>query len=428
MRLIAAPLAASVVLLLVLNVPGAVAQGDAGVMKVESKISLTGLSSLDGSGSVTITFTGEAAVDVRLQIINQYDDIGNGNLRLDAGEIRMFLQTVSNALIGRPYWGMTIESATNFSQKSDEYIADHTKGLNMAGLNSTDPLSFSVGFEGSGSGAKKDVMLAQGAYDVFAYAISAATGYIYSGEFRVETSVSTFGICSLTSPQLAAGRLSAVRLPWGEMLWYKFTGVAGGEIIQERISYETFSAMENQLVSFVILFIGVFLILRTPGKRFDKYEKLHPRKFRKYAKPLIEVRLSAYILAAVVSILYLIPYVFSFASRGALFYSAYLYAVIPAAVIVELFFSKFMYDRAALEIPEESIIEVKQALVQPSEGEGEILCKVCYRPIEAGLDMFQCSCGLTMHVDCAMKAQNCPSCGQPLVQLRTRSIQCRACG
>jgi len=87
-----------------------------------------------------------------------------------------------------------------------------------------------------------------------------------------------------------------------------------------------------------------------------------------------------------------------------------------------------MYDRASLEIPEESIIEVKQAIVQPSEGEGEMLCKVCYRPIEAGLDLFQCSCGLTMHMDCAAKAQNCPSCGQPLVQLRTRSIQCKSCG
>jgi len=138
--------------------------------------------------------------------------------------------------------------------------------------------------------------------------------------------------------------------------------------------------------------------------------------------------MSAYILAAVCSVLYLFPYIFSFTSRDALFYSAYLYAVIPAAFITEWMFSKFMYDRAALEIPEESIIEVKQAVVQPSEGEGEILCKVCYRPIEAGLEMFQCSCGLTMHVDCAQKAQNCPSCGQPLVQLRTRSLQCRACG
>jgi predicted RNA-binding Zn-ribbon protein involved in translation (DUF1610 family) len=87
-----------------------------------------------------------------------------------------------------------------------------------------------------------------------------------------------------------------------------------------------------------------------------------------------------------------------------------------------------MYDKAGLDIPEESVIEVKQAVVQPAEGEGELLCKICYTPIDAGLDLFQCSCGLTMHVSCAEKAQSCPQCGEPLVQLKTRSIQCRACG
>ena len=426
MRLGTALLAASVVLLLILNVPSAEAQGDAGVMKVTSKISLTGLSNLNGSGTATITFTEKAAIDLRLLIINVYD---TGNQILNADEVRDFLVAVSDALVGSPYWGFTIESTTNFTRLSDKEVVDHTSGLDLAGLGTTDPLSFRVGFEGKGSGDTKDITIVEGAYVVFANAVRTASGYSYRGEFIVDTRVSTLGICSLTSPHLQDGKISAIRLPWGEMLWYKWTGEVGtGEIADERISYETFSAMENQLASFIALLIGLILILRLPGKRFDRYEKLHPRKFRKYAKPLITVRLSAYGLAAVCSVLYLFPYLFSFTSRDTLFYSAYVYVVVVLAFVGEWMFSKFMYDRAALEIPEESIIEVKQAVVQPSEGEGEILCKVCYRPIEAGLEMFQCSCGLTMHVDCAQKAQNCPSCGQPLVQVKTRSLQCRACG
>lgn len=424
MRLTAAPLAASLVLLLSLNVPCAAAQ-DADSMEIESDLSITGLSSLSGSGSVKVTFTGAPASAVRVRIINSFD---TGNQILNADEIRIFLRAYSDALIGRPYWGMTVESATNFSEKSDSYVISHTTGLDMTGLLSTAPLSFSVRFEGSGSGAQKDIMLAQGAYDIFGHALREVTGYQYAGELVVKTSVSTFGVCSLTSPHIEGGRISAIRLPWGEMLWYKFTGVVGGGIIEERMTYETFSILESQLLGFIVLFIGAFLIMRTPGKRFDKYEKLHPRKFRKYARPLIEVRLSAYVLTALLVILFLFPYLFSFASRDMLLYSAYLYLIVPLAVAGEWFFSKFMYDRASFEIPEESIIEVKQAIVQPSEGEGEMLCKVCYRPIEAGLDMFQCGCGLIMHVDCAEKAQNCPSCGQPLVQLRTRSIQCKICG
>lgn len=425
MRHSAAPLVASIVLLLLLNVPGVNAQ-DTDVMTVESKISITGLSSIDGSGSVKITLTGASADEMRVNSINAFD---TGDQILGTDEIRVLLQAVSDATIGKPYWGMTIKSVTNFTEKSDKYVLDHTTGLVDKGLTSTGSLSFSLGFEGTGSGAKKDIMLAQSAYDVFASAIYIATGFQFVGEFVVDTSVSTFGFCSLTSPSIADGKLSAVRLPWGEMLWFKFTGEAGGgEVLGERISYESFSFMESQLIGFIVLFIGIYMIIRTPGKRFDKYEKLHPRKFRKYAKPLIDVTASAWALMAFLTILYLLPYLFSFSSRGALFYSGYLYGIVPAAVVFEIMYSKFRYDRAALDIPEESIIEVKQAVVQPAEGEGEILCKVCYRPIEAGLDMFQCGCGLTMHVDCAEKAQNCPACGQPLVQLRTRSIQCRACG
>lgn len=425
MRHSAAPLVASIVLLLLLNVPGVKAQGT-DVMTVESKISITGLSSIDGSGSVKITLAGAAADEMRVNSINAFD---TGDQILGTDEIRELLQAVSDATIGKPYWGMTIKSVTNFTEKTDKYVLDHTTGLVDKGLTSTGSLSFSLGFEGTGSGAKKDIMLAQSAYDVFASAIYIATGYQFVGEFVVDTSVSTFGFCSLTSPSIADGKLSAVRLPWGEMLWFKFTGEAGGgEVLGERISYETFSLMESQLIGFIVLFIGIYMIIRTPGKRFDKYEKLHPRKFRKYAKPLIDVTASAWALMAFLTILYLLPYMFSFSSRGALFYSAYLYGIVPAAVVLEIMYSKFRYDRAALDIPEESIIEVKQAVVQPAEGEGEILCKVCYRPIEAGLDMFQCGCGLIMHVDCAEKVQNCPACGQPLVQLRTRSIQCRACG
>jgi hypothetical protein len=170
------------------------------------------------------------------------------------------------------------------------------------------------------------------------------------------------------------------------------------------------------------------MILRMPGKNFDKYAKLHPRKFRRYAKPLMSVRVSAYVLATVLVVLYLFPYLFSFISKSAMIYAAYLYLLVPVAIVGEYFFSKAMYNKAAISIPDESIIEVKQALIMPEEGEGEILCKVCYKPIEAGLEIFQCNCGFTMHVECAEKVQTCPSCGEMLFPQRTRSIQCRACG
>jgi hypothetical protein len=415
-------------LLIALNMPVTAAQTDGNTMRIESRISITSLSSLDGSGHVSITLFGDAARDLRGKIINAYDHSPSNQI-LDASEVRMFLVAFTKDLVQRTYWGITIKETTNFSLVSDSYIGEHTSGLVTTTITTDEPLQFSTTIKGSGSGASKIVQIAQGAYDTFAPALEAAAGYSFNGTLELSTRVSTYGIGTLTRPDLGPGRISAIRLPWGMILWYSFSGHASPTgSIGESLTYNTVTLFDGQLISFVLLFFGCFFILRTPGKRFDKYEKLHPRKFRKYAKPLMSVRLSAYILAGVLTLLYLVPYLFSFISHSALIYGAYLYILVPAAFVAELIFSKIMYDKAAANIPEESVIEVKQAVVQPSEEEGEILCKICYRPIEAGLEMFQCSCGLTMHIDCAQKAQNCPQCGQPLVQLKTRSIQCRVCG
>jgi hypothetical protein len=241
--------------------------------------------------------------------------------------------------------------------------------------------------------------------------------------------VTTLVIGSFTNPEIADGNITELRAPFGDVIWYSFQGpVSSSVTADDQIAYSSFSIMENQQISFAVLFIGCLMILRMPGKNFDKFAKLHPRKFRKYAKPLMSVRISAYVLAAVLVVLYLFPFLFSFISKSAMLYAAYLYLLVPMAVIVEYFFSKGMYNKAAISIPDESIIEVKQALIQPEEGEGEILCKVCTKPINAGLEIFQCTCGFTMHVECAEKVQTCPSCGEMLFPQRTRSIQCRSCG
>jgi hypothetical protein len=428
MRLPTALVVAIVALLIALNLPVAVAQTDGNTMRIESRMSITSLSSLDGSGHVSITLYGDAARDLRGLIINAYDH-SPANQILDASEVRMFLAAFTESLVQRTYWGITIEETTNYSLVSDSYIDDHTSGMVATNITSDEPLQFSATIKGSGSGASKIVQIAQGAYDTFASALEAAAGYEFNGTLELSTRVSTYGIGTLTRPNLGEGRISAIRLPWGMVLWYTFSGHASPKgTISDSLTYNTVNLFDGQLISFIVLFFGCFFILRTPGKRFDRFEKLHPRRFRKYAKPLTSVRVSAYLLVGVLAVLYLVPYLFSFISHSALFYGAYLYLVVPAAFVAELIFSKIMYDKAGLNIPEESVIEVKQAVVQPSEEEGEILCKICYRPIEAGLEMFRCSCGLTMHIDCAEKAQSCPQCGAPLVQLKTRSIQCRVCG
>lgn len=408
---------------------GSAAPGNPALLRIDTKMTISGLSTMQGSGSAQLTYIGDAAADLRRHIFNGGFD-SNGDQWLYLNETNTFLNAVSKALEGRVYWGITIESGTNFTDRPEAFTSARTSGLLNSQWNAENDIVFSISFHGKGEGSSKMIETAQGAYETFALAVGEVTHYNFTGVMTTTHRLTTFMLGSFTQPDLAAGgKVSALRTPIGEVLWYSFTGnVTTSVDVSDSVSYNSFSLMENQQISFVVLLIGIVLIMRMPGAKFDKYEKLHPRKFRKYAKPLMSVRVSSLVLASVLSALYLLPFAFSFVSREALFYAAYLYILVPAFIIVQHFFSKSIYDRAALSIPDESIIEVKQAAVVPQEGEGEILCKACYRPIDAGLELFQCNCGTTMHIECAEKAQSCPQCKEPLFPERTRSIQCKSCG
>jgi len=406
--------------------PAAEAQGDpANAMWVETTMTVSGVLSLEGTGAATITFKGSSAPDFRERVITEFDTGDQpGNQYLEWDEVGNFLAEVSSRLVNKTYWGITITSVENITGESA--ITSHTSGLISSTLTTEEDVVFKLGFSGSGDAVNKMLPISQGAFDCFGVAIRQALGYDYEGSLVLRQRVTTLGFGSFTGASFTEGSFKAFRHPLGAVTWYSFSGtVTSGLTQNDTVAFETFSIVENQQLGFVVVLIGCLMIARMPGRNFDKFEKLHPRKFRKYAKPLLSVKLVAYALVVIIVVLYLLPYLFSPTEA---FYSAFLYLLVPIAVIGQHFLSKKLYDRAVLDIPDESIIEVKQAMVQPEEGAGEMYCKVCYRPIEAGLDLFQCSCGARMHMDCAEKDQTCPSCGLALFPERTRSIECKSCG
>ena len=403
----------------------AAAQGDS-VMTVKSEMLLSGVTSLSGSADIEVTLSGEAAPELRSAIVSKF---GGGSQTLGPAVVREFLVNVSAALVGRLYWGVTVESVTDFQDVTDVYILTHTSGLVNSYYTDEGALMFSLSFHGSGSSSTKVIETAQSVYATISGALETIVGTAFQGTMVLDHRVTSLVIGSFTDPELQTGELSGVRLPTGTILWYSYEGEVGlGARADGVITYRSFSIMESQVIAFIVLVLGAVMIMRTPGKNFDKFEKLHPKKFRKYAKPLLSVRLSAYAITIVLFVLYLVPYAFGFMSANVLFYAGYLYFLVPLAVIGEHFLAKFMYGRAALSIPDESVVDIKQAMVAPEGGEGEIICKICFRPIEAGLELFQSNCGATMHVDCAERVETCPVCGELLFPQRTRSIECRACG
>lgn len=395
-------------------------------ISISSKLYMNGLDSLSGSGSVSISIKGEAAIEFRQALIGAYDVNSDGMVSFS--EFRHFGDDFGAVLIGRPYWGLVIDEVTNYTELDEAELGSMTYGMMYTVFDAEVDAEFGFDFRSSADGSSKLVQLSQGPVDTFLHSLNVTTGYEFTGTLSLSHRTFALGIGSFTVPDLSAGRINEVRTPIGDIMWYSFDGEVDSNILadEETVTFERFSIFENQQVAFVVLLVGAALVLRQPAKRFDKYRLLHPRKYRKFAKPLESVRLTSYALVALMAVIYALPYLFAVTSNESVLYSSYLFFIVPAVVMTEWYVAKAMYAKAALDIPEDTVIEVKQAKIE--EEAPDLLCEVCFKPIDTGGELKQCECGAAMHVVCAEKAQTCPACQSLLFPQRTRSIQCRACG
>ena len=408
----------------------AIAQGDDHVpgMTVETTMRLTSIGDLEGTGTLKISFSGDAASELRQRILSGFD--ADQNQLMDGNEARDVLIAISDSLNGRAYWGVTMTVANDFPNVTYAEVSDLATGLVYTDWDSTEDLAFSMDLECSGQGISKVILITDCAVDAFVDVFNDTVDYTFKGPMHLSHKVSAFGIGSFTYPEATNGSFQEIRTPAGVLLWYEsdFEVGATGALTRETITYENFSVMENQQIAFVILIIGTLMIARMPRRRFENFRKLHPKRYRKYARPKMSVKISAIALLAAVWLFYLLPFLFSFVVDGLLVYSFYFMFLVPAAIIAEYGFSRYVYDKSALDIPEEAIIEVKQAFLELEE-EDEMLCRLCNKPIEVIEELHQCeACGVEMHVECADRAQACPACAGILFPQDTRSIECKVCG
>ena len=398
-------------------------------MTVRSDMQLTSMGSLSGSGHLTVTFSGDAASDMRQHMLSEFDS--NINQIMEPEEVSGFLEALSSAFEGRSYWGITMAFDYDFANMSSEDAVDLTDGVVGHDMSSTSDLSVSFDLTGDGQTFSKVILITQSAVEIFWGAFEEVVGYQFDGIMRLEHRTVLLGVGSFTTPETTNGTFQELRTPAGAVLWYttEFQVDEDVPVDSESIFYERFSVMENPQIAFVLLFVGTYMLARMPKRRFEKFRKLHPRRYRKYARPKNSVRAVVLGLIAAMWVLYVLPFVFSPVTGGALLYSYYFMLIVPACVVAGYAVSRRVYDRSALDIPEESVIEVRQALVEPEGPEVIGTCPLCYQPIEADTDVHQCeSCGADMHLACAERAQACPACSAILFPHDTRSIECKVCG
>ncbi len=416
---------------LIISVPmGTSAQGG-DVMMIESRMSFTVLDTMKGNGAVQLTFEGDPAIELRQSIFtNDYNDFDtNMNQYLEVSEARAFLVAFTDALVGRQHWGMTIGSPTDFANLTDNELRQATTGILDTRWTSVAAISIDIEFNCVGESVMKLMRPSEVPLETFVGALTAVTGFTFNGTLMVKDRVMMFGMSSFTSPDLVSGKISEVRTPIGTILWYTFEGEvsANGTVMEETTTYEPFTIYDNSQLSFIVLLFGCVLILRVPAKRFNKYLMQHPKRFRGSAKPLPAIRWFTWTLVAVLCVFYVLPFLFSFVSKGTMIYGSYLYFLVPGFIFASYVFSKTLYDRASFQIPDDLVIPVKQAVVKQDGDSYTLRCQMCMRPIDAEKELYECICGHQMHMGCAEKAQACPQCGEVLFPEHTRSIQCKVC-
>src|SRR4030043_684281 len=262
MRSISALISAvmSVTLLLIASAPAS-SQGLGNEMAIEGRILISGLTSLDGSATVTVTYSGDTAGYVREATFDMFGDSGDQWMGVE--EVRSFLEAVCSQMLGKIVWGFSVDSTTNFSEKSNAYVLDHTSGLVDSEFSATDPIAFTLSFEGSGSMRSREVGAGEGLYEALSVSVAAATGYRHDGWCTIDLRVSAFVVGSFSSPHLEEGDMSAIRTPMGDIMWYSFSGDANAlDPISDKVTYRVFSIMDNQQIAFVALLICLLLILR----------------------------------------------------------------------------------------------------------------------------------------------------------------------
>ena len=398
-------------------------------MVVATSTQLTSIGELEGSGSLTITFKGDSAREFREHMLSEFDS--TMNQMIEADEARSMLVALSTALEGKPYWGVAIEPTEDMANATEARAAALTEGLVRHSWDSTDDVSVSLDFDCRGQGFSKVIFITQTAVDTFRGAILEATGYAFDGLMRLEHRMIAFGVGGFTSPEMTNGTMQELRTPAGVVVWYatEFEVDASASLSQEMITYEELSVVENPQVAFVVLLIGSFIVARLPSKRFQKFKKLHPKRYRKYATPKRAPKILAVVLLAVLWTLYLLPFLLGYVIDDFILYSYYFLFLVPLALAGQYAVTRYVYDKSSLDIPEDTVVEVKQAQLGPEEPEALALCAVCFKPVETEAEMHTCeSCNIDMHVECAQRARMCPACEAILFPQDTRSIECKACG
>jgi hypothetical protein len=261
---------------------------------------------------------------------------------------------------------------------------------------------------------------------------------VFQGELRTGHVDYIVGVASFSNPNVNERYPHIIRLLGGEVLIYS-ANYRSSSIPADQLTYDSFNAIENPAILFIIMFICVWFMVSLPNRFYSDYKLSHEPKTRYQADKILWLHWMGRIFIILTLLFYFFPTMFAgiglnvFIGGGAMIVISIVFLVTISLT------SKFLYDRKISQIPisEKPVEAAPEAAALPvppppvasaTEGESPV-CLVCLNEITDDVST-KCECGVQYHDHCASGLELCQACGRPMEEKKDENlepIECPSC-
>jgi len=227
------------------------------------------------------------------------------------------------------------------------------------------------------------------------------------------------GLASFSEPRVEKNSPHIIRPLGGEILIYSSTYDANS-IPEDIVAYDSFNALENPAILFIIMFICLWFMVSFPNRFYSDYRLAHDPKDRPKATKIAWLHWLGRILIILILLFYFFPTIFVAIGLNVFIGGLAMILFCVLSLVGMSLGSKLLYDRKIKLIP---VIE-KEAEPIP----GALVCPVCTEDIVED-QPFICECGTQYHSLCASKLENCTACGALVAPVEEEMVpvECPSC-
>jgi hypothetical protein len=264
---------------------------------------------------------------------------------------------------------------------------------------------------------------------------------VYEGPVIQSDAHYLIGTLSFSNFQVPAGGVNLIRTPGGEILFDTIGWSTEASPAPDTVRFETFDALENPQVLFVVMIVAAYSVSRLQETAYDEYREAHPSVYRPAVHKAKWLHWMGKAAMALLLLFYFLPTAL-YAIGVRVYFSGVAYWFFAVAMALGLGLGTRAYYRQLLEQAPPPSPPVEEPLIPeavPEEPEPKPApqvvgrCTHCLRAILEGDKTYKCSCGALYHLTCASGLMKCANCRKPIAlevvrDTKVVSMRCESCG